>query len=81
MTHHIDNALLLHGGNDDMPTPAIRAILTDAICSGYLARENEMLRRQNAALEEANQALANERDFYKQRAHEQEERAMGKVYE
>ena len=81
MAHHIDNALLLHGGNDDMPTPAIRAILTDAICSGELARGNEMLRAQVSALEEANQSLANERDAYKQRVHDLEERAMGKVYE
>ena len=78
----IDNAVLMHGGTEDIdiPTPTVRAILTDAICYGELARENELLKAQVAALEEANAALANERDFYKGLAHRHEERAMGKVY-
>lgn len=60
MTREIDNALLTHGGTEDIdiPAPAVRAILTDAVCAGEIARENEALRKQNEALEEANQALA-----------------------
>lgn len=83
MTRGVENTLLAHGGTEDIdiPTPTVRAILTDAICSGELARENELLKAQVAALEEANAALANERDFYKSLAHQHEERAMGKVYD
>ena len=67
MSREIDNALLTHGGTEDIdiPAPAVRAILTDAVCAGESARENEALRKQNAALEEANEALAKERDYYK----------------
>ncbi len=60
MNRETDNALLLHGGSEDIdiPAPAIHSILTDAICSGELARENEALKLQVEALEEHNQALA-----------------------
>ncbi len=46
MNRETDNALLLHGGSEDIdiPAPAIHSILTDAICSGELARENEALK-------------------------------------
>ena len=60
MNREIDNALLVHGGTEDIdiPAPAVRAILTDAVCAGELTQEIESLRRQIEALEEhnANQA-------------------------
>ena len=58
MTHDIGNTLLKHCGEPEIPKPAVRAILTDAVCVGELMRENEALKQQNAALEEhnANQA-------------------------
>jgi hypothetical protein len=59
MTHQIDNALLLHGGEDDISIPgaALRRIVEDALkpdCDDMVSN----LRLQNEALEEANQALA-----------------------
>jgi len=59
MTHQIDNALLLHGGEDDISIPgaALQQIIDDALtpdCGDMISR----LRMQNEALEEANQALA-----------------------
>ena len=60
MSREIDNALLTHGGTEDIdiPAPSVRAILTDAVCAGEIARENEALKKQIEALEEhnANQA-------------------------
>ena len=60
MNREIDNALLVHGGTEDIdiPAPAVRAIMTDAVCAGELTQEIESLRRQIEALEEhnANQA-------------------------
>ena len=83
MSREIDNALLTHGGTEDIdiPAPAARAILTDAICAGELTQEIEALRKQNAALEEANQALAKERDYYKQQARDRDERLAGRCLE
>ena len=83
MSREIDNALLTHGGTEDIdiPKPAIHAILTDAVCAGEIARENEALRKQNAALEETNQALAKERDYYKQQARDRDERLAGRCFE
>lgn len=59
MTHQIDNALLLHGGEDDISIPgaALQRIIDDALapdCGDLISQ----LRLQNDALEEANQALA-----------------------
>lgn len=59
MTHQIDNALLLHGGEDDISIPgaALQQIIDDALtpdCGDMISQ----LRLQNDALEEANQALA-----------------------
>ena len=59
MTHQIDNALLLHGGDDDISIPgaALQRIIDDALtpdCGDMISQ----LRMQNEALEEANQALA-----------------------
>ena len=83
MSREIDNALLTHGGTEDIdiPAPAVRAILTDAVCDGEIARENEALKKQNAALEEANQSLAKERDYYKQQARDRDERLAGRCLE
>ena len=83
MSREIDNALLTHGGTEDIdiPAPSVRAILTDAVCAGEIARENEALRKQNAALEEANQSLAKERDYYKQQARDRDERLAGRCFE
>ena len=64
-----------------MPAPAVRAILTDAVCVSELTRENEALRKQNAELEEHNQALANERDRYRSQCHRLEDRLAGREYE
>lgn len=59
MTREIDNALLMHGGEDDISIPgaALRQIIDDALtpdCGDMISQ----LRLQNEALEEANQALA-----------------------
>ena len=59
MTREIDNALLMHGGEDDISIPgaALRQIIDDALtpdCGDIISQ----LRLQNEALEEANQALA-----------------------
>jgi len=59
MTHQIDNALLLHGGDDDISIPgaALQQIIDDALtpdCGDLISQ----MRLQNDALEEANQALA-----------------------
>ncbi len=83
MNRETDNALLLHGGSEDIdiPAPAIHSILTDAICSGELARENEALKLQVEALEEHNQALAKERDFYRGECRKYEDRLNGREFE
>ena len=83
MNREIDNALLVHGGTEDIdiPAPAVRAILTDAVCVSELAREVDALRKQNAELEEHNQALAKERDYYKQQARDRDERLAGRCFE
>lgn len=89
MTHEIDNALLLHGGEDDISIPgaALQQIVNDAPkpdCDDQISQ----LRAQVAALTnerdeliDRNQHLADERDYYKKRANDMEERAMGKVYD
>ena len=81
MTHDIGNTLLKHCGEPEIPSPAVRTTITDAICAGELTQEIESLRRQNAALEEANQALANERDCYRNQCHRLEDRLAGREYE
>ena len=83
MSREIDNALLTHGGTEDIdiPAPAVRAILTDAVCVSELTRENEALKKQNAALEEANHALANERDHYRSECRRLEDRLAGRCFE
>ena len=83
MNRETDNALLLHGGSEDIdiPAPAIHSILADAICSGELARENEALKLQVESLEEHNQALAKERDFYRGECRKYEDRLNGREFE
>ena len=83
MSREIDNALLTHGGTEDIdiPAPAVRAILTDAVCAGELTQEIESLRRQNAALEEANQALARRGVFLESENRELRDRLSGREYE
>lgn len=81
MNNDYGNTLLKHCGEPEIPSPAVRAILTDAVCVGELTRENEALRKQNAELEEHNQALAKERDYYKQQARDRDERLAGRRYE
>lgn len=83
MNNDIGNTLLKHCGEPDMPEipgAALQSIINDALKPDCDDRY-EALQRQVEVLEEHNQALATERDFYKQRAHELEERAMGKVYD
>jgi len=82
MTREIDNALLLHGGTDDISIPgaALRQIIDDALtpdCGDMISQ----LRLQNEALEEANKRLADERDFYVNQCHAYEARPAGKVYD
>ena len=83
MNRETDNALLLHGGSEDIdiPRPAIHSILTDAICSAEMARENESLKQQNAALEEANQALAKRGAFLEHENRELRDRLSGREFE
>ena len=58
MTHDIGNTLLKHCGEPEIPSPAVRTTITDAICAGELTQEIESLRKQIEALEDhnANQA-------------------------
>lgn len=89
MTRGIENTLLTHGGTEDIdiqessPNKLIRDSLKpdcdDQIES--LRTENASLKLQVAEMEERNNALANDRDHYKQRCRECEDRHLGKVYE
>lgn len=76
MTHHIDNALLMHGEEPAIPYPAPKSIVNDA-----LKPDCEALQRQNEALEEANHRVCDERDMYKSLCHQLEARLAGKVYD
>lgn len=81
MNNDIGNTLLKHCGEPDMPAPVVRAILTDAVCVGELTRENEALRKQIDALEEANQALANRGAFLEHENRELRDRLSGREYD
>ena len=81
MTNDHGNTLLKLCGEPEMPDQAVRAIITDAMCAGELTQEIESLRRQNAALEEHNQALAKERDFYRGECRKYEDRLNGREFE
>ena len=82
MTREIDNALLMHGGTDeiDIPGAALQKIISDALKPDCDDRY-EALQRQVEALEEANKRLADERDFYVNQCHAYEARLAGKVYD
>ena len=82
MTHQIDNALLLHGGEDDISIPgaALQRIIDDALtpdCGDMISR----LRMQNEALEEHNANQAREIGDLKFEIRELRERLAGRVYE
>ena len=82
MSRETDNALLLHGGEDDISIPgaALQQIIDDALtpdCGDMISR----LRMQNEALEEANKRVCDERDLYKSLCHQLEVRLAGRVYE
>lgn len=79
--HDHGNTLLRHCGEPEMPAPAVRAILTDAVCAGELAREIESLRQQNAALEEANQALAKRGVYLENENRELRDRLIGREFD
>ena len=83
MSREIDNALLTHGGTEDIdiPAPVVRAILTDAVCAGELVREVDALKKQNAALEEANHALAKRGAFLEHENRELRDRLSGREFE
>lgn len=82
MTREIDNALLLHGGEDDISIPgaALRQIIDDALTpdSGDMISQ---LRLQNEALEEANQALAKRGAFLEHENRELRDRLSGREFE
>lgn len=82
MTHQIDNALMLHGGEDDIsiPVAALQRIIDDALapdCGDMISQ----LRLQNDALEEANKRVCDERDTYKSLCHQMESRLAGREFE
>ena len=82
MTRETDNALLLHGGEDDISIPgaALRQIIDDALtpdCGDMISQ----LRLQNEALEEHNANQAREIGDLKFEIRELRERLAGRVYE
>ncbi len=82
MTREIDNALLAHGGTEDIdiPYPALHRIVEDALkpdCDDMVSK----LRLQNEALEEANKRVCDERDLYKSLCHQLEARLAGREFE
>lgn len=80
MNRETDNALLLHGGTEDIdiPHPALTALVADAMDT---TSEIESLRNQNAALEEANQALAKRGAFLEHENRELRDRLSGREFE
>ncbi len=82
MTRGIENALLSHGGTEDIdiPYPALQRIVEDAPktdCGDMISQ----LRMQNEALEEANKRVCDERDTYKSLCHQLESRLAGREFE
>ena len=82
MTHQIDNALLLHGGDDDISIhgAALQQII-DAVASRANSSMISQLRLQNEALEEANKRVCDERDTYKSLCHQLDARLAGREFE
>lgn len=82
MTREIDNALLMHGGTDeiDIPGAALQKIISDALkpdCDDQIAT----LRLQNEALEEHNANQAREIDSLNLEVRELRDRLQGRIYE
>lgn len=82
MSRETDNALLMHGGDDDISIPgaALQRIIDDALtpdCGELISR----LRLQNEALEEHNANQAREIGDLKFEIRELRERLAGRVYE
>ena len=82
MTREIDNALLAHGGTEDIdiPYPALQRIVEDALkpdCGDMISQ----LRLQNEALEEANQSLARRVVNLSNEVRELRDRLDGREYE
>ena len=80
MTHHIDNALLMHGEEPATPYPTLRSVISDSLKPDCDDRYSA-LQRQVEALEEANKRLADERDFYMGQCHAYEARLAGREFE
>ena len=87
MTRETDNALLLHGGSEDidLPYPALTALVADAMDTTSeiesLRNQNEALKLQVEALEEANQALAKRGAFLEHENRELRDRLSGREFE
>ena len=82
MNREIDNALLMHGGTDeiDIPGAALQKIISDALkpdCDDQI----ESLRLQNESLEEHNANQAREIDSLKLEVRELRDRLQGRIYE
>lgn len=82
MSRETDNALLMHGGEDDISIPgaALQRIIDDALapdCGDLISQ----LRLQNEALEEHNANQAREIGDLKFEIRELRERLAGRVYE
>ncbi len=82
MTREIDNALLMHGGTDDIDIPGseLQQIIDDALTPDRGDMISQ-LRLQNEALEEHNANQAREIDDLKFEIRELRERLAGRVYE
>ena len=82
MSRETDNALLMHGGEDDISIPgaALQQIIDDALapdCGDLISQ----LRLKNEALEEHNANQAREIGDLKFEIRELRERLAGRVYE
>lgn len=82
MTREIDNAVLLHGGTEDIDIPesSLNRLIRDALkpdCDDQI----ESLRLQNEALEEHNANQAREIDSLKLEVRELRDRLQGRIYE
>jgi predicted S18 family serine protease len=82
MTRGIENTLIAHGGTEDIdiPASALNKLINDALKPDCDDRY-EALQRQVEALEEANNRLADERDFYVNQCHAYEARLAGREFE
>lgn len=79
--HDHGNTLLRHCGEPEMPAPPSRQTAWGSFCAGELVREIESLRQQNAALEEANQALAKRGVYLENENRELRDRLIGREFD